>query len=266
MDGLAKRILGFVLLSLFHMYDNVRRLWDYWCERAVWSFVWASGAADPTHQHIKDTTRPFGKLPKHMGIILASDDEAAKFPAEDLARVVTWCMVHDVQCLSIYDCSGNVKRNHHILEKELAARHAFFFGKNTAEHSYTVLSRVEELPSLAFDGKATEQHKVLLLSADNGRNDVVAAARRLCVAVERKECTAESITRQMIEKNLAATAGLPDPEVALVLGPVKSLDGFLPWQSRLTEIYQLPRLRGLPYTSFLAALQAYDRCVQRLGK
>ena len=79
-------------------------------------------------------------------------------------------------------------------------------------------------------------------------------------------CTAEDINENSVSGALEANRGLPDPDVLVRVGPSHTNMGFLPWQIRLTEIYQLDSLRGVRWSDLYGVLQKYSKCEQRFGR
>eukprot|EP00124_Ichthyophonus_hoferi_P003813 Ihof_evm4s358 gene=Ihof_evmTU4s358 len=66
--------------------------------------MWITGAADPTYKVANQAKPHFIKTPKHMSIILALDYDIDENWLEDLSRIITWAMMFDIECLSVYDC------------------------------------------------------------------------------------------------------------------------------------------------------------------
>lgn len=110
------------------------------------------------------------------------------------------------------------------------------------------------------------QSTLNVLSAEDGKTDIVRAAQKFChlVAQKQKKCT--DLDMNVLENLLSSTNGFPDPDLILKFGPVDSVLGFLPWQIRLTEIVSLPSHVNISYEEFFSALCHYADCDQRVGK
>ncbi|XP_007484542.1 dehydrodolichyl diphosphate synthase complex subunit NUS1 isoform X2 [Monodelphis domestica] len=109
------------------------------------------------------------------------------------------------------------------------------------------------------------QSSVKVLSPEDGKEDIVRAARDFCqlVAQQQKKSTDMDVN---ILGNLLSLNGFPDPDLVLKFGPVDSTLGYLPWHIRLTEIISLPSHLNISYEDFFSALRRYAACEQRLGK
>lgn len=90
---------------------------------------------------------------------------------------------------------------------------------------------------------------VQLVSFEEGRWDLVHVAKEFCRAVEQKKCKSSDLTLDLISNNLCCKFffsflphNLPpvretmDPDLILLFGSVNMLNGFPPWQVRLTEL------------------------------
>jgi len=57
-----------------------------------------------------------------------------------------------------------------------------------------------------------------------------------------------------------------EPELLILFGPKIVLEGYPPWQLRLTEIFHLPDNKGVDYQVFLRALHKFAKVEMRLGR
>ena len=57
-----------------------------------------------------------------------------------------------------------------------------------------------------------------------------------------------------------------EPDLLVLFGPSVELQGYPPWQVRLTEIYHMQDNTGVGYQVFLRALHKYANAQMRLGR
>uniref|UniRef100_A0A1X7SK40 ditrans,polycis-polyprenyl diphosphate synthase [(2E,6E)-farnesyldiphosphate specific] n=2 Tax=Amphimedon queenslandica TaxID=400682 RepID=A0A1X7SK40_AMPQE len=106
---------------------------------------------------------------------------------------------------------------------------------------------------------------LLVLSSDDGHNSIVNVAKSLC-----EEAQASSIKPHVdipiISSKISISNFLPDPDLAIVCGSTKSLLGYPPWTSPLTEIMWLSSHYKCSYFEFHSVLYQYAQSQQRYGK
>ncbi|XP_022788628.1 dehydrodolichyl diphosphate synthase complex subunit Nus1-like isoform X2 [Stylophora pistillata] len=117
-----------------------------------------------------------------------------------------------------------------------------------------------------YDREAPTQVCISLLSEQDGKGDIVDAAREFCKGVQLKHRTPKEMEPDIFNGILKATCGIPDPELALKFGDAQLIMGFLPWQTRLTEFQPLRSHVNIKYSTFLSSLTKYGTCQQRFGK
>jgi len=98
-----------------------------------------------------------------------------------------------------------------------------------------------------------------------GRSDIIGAARRLALQVERHQLTAAQIDERTFAAALAL-GGLPDPDLFIRTGGEQRLSNFLLWNLAYTELYFTDCLwPDFDASAFEAALQHYAARQRRFG-
>lgn len=85
----------------------------------------------------------------------------------------------------------------------------------------------------------------------------------------KQQQSSENLTVDLVDDKLKVLYGsIPDPDVAVYFGNVCSTYGFLPWQIRLTEFFQIDYSwkKDLKLKKFVNVLYNYARVEQRFGK
>ena len=219
------------------------------------------------------------KRPEHLAVVLAEQDEVSW---SDMARLVSWAMAGGVGCISLYDGEGRLKAGQgRLLEalkreafEELAQTEVVWKGHRTQEEG----SEDESVRHRSNGGNGTSNGtssssscsskvEVCLLSEEDGKPDIVRAARSLARRVRQADLSASAVDETAVSSGLSACRGLPDPDLLLLFGPAHSGGGgYPPWQLRLTELHRLPSLAELEYADFLGVLRSFSRCETRFGK
>lgn len=78
-----------------------------------------------------------------------------------------------------------------------------------------------------------------LISEEDGREAIVGLAQALCDANARDQLSLPLITQNLVDAELSDTI-IPEPGLLILFTPELRLQGFPPWQIRLTEILYVP--------------------------
>jgi undecaprenyl diphosphate synthase len=106
---------------------------------------------------------------------------------------------------------------------------------------------------------------VALALSYGGRQDIVAAAKRIARAVAQGRITPDQVDEQLISRELA-TSGLPDPDLLIRTSGEQRISNFLLFQLAYTELYFTDTLwPDFRERDFLGALAAYQLRERRFG-
>jgi undecaprenyl diphosphate synthase len=106
---------------------------------------------------------------------------------------------------------------------------------------------------------------VVLALSYGGRQDMVAAARRIAEAVASGRITPEQVDERMFQRELM-TGGIPDPDLLIRTSGEVRLSNFLLFQLAYTELYFTDTLwPDFRERELLAALSAYQLRTRRFG-
>ena len=73
------------------------------------------------------------------------------------------------------------------------------------------------------------------------------------------------ISLDLIDAELSeSTTG--EPDVLILFSPIVRLDGYPPWQLRLTEIFHVPDNGGVNYLVWLKGLHRFAKAQMRIGR
>jgi dehydrodolichyl diphosphate syntase complex subunit NUS1 len=239
-----------------------------------------------TPELIRKDVRHLSKLPQHLSVVLTLSPEDANSTGlekllNDVAEISAWCASAGIPALSIYERTGILKRyiphTHHAVNRTLQAYFgdAFYSKRPTVSirsPNQSTFSPPNTPPELSDAATPTEdvqhpQHlSILLLSAEDGRSTLVDLTKTLAEMAQKSKLEPEDISTELIDAEISESV-MGEPELLLVFGPKIVLEGYPPWQVRLTEIFCVKdNLEGVGYQVFLRALCNFAKAQMRFGR
>jgi dehydrodolichyl diphosphate syntase complex subunit NUS1 len=109
------------------------------------------------------------------------------------------------------------------------------------------------------------QLSILLISEEDGQDSIVDLTKTLTEMTQRSKLTLNDISIDLVDAELSESV-MSEPELLILFGPTVELDGYPPWQIRLTEIYNVQDNQGVGYQVFLRALYNYANAQMRFGR
>jgi len=109
------------------------------------------------------------------------------------------------------------------------------------------------------------QLSILLISEEDGQDSIVDLTKTLTEMTQRSKITLNDISIELVDAELSESV-MGEPELLILFGPTVELDGYPPWQIRLTEIYNVQDNQGVGYQVFLRALYNYANAQMRFGR
>lgn len=82
---------------------------------------------------------------------------------------------------------------------------------------------------------------------------------------QRKKLSPDDISLDLVDAEITESV-MGEPDLLVLFGPSVELQGYPPWQVRLTEIYHMQDNTGVGYQVFLRALHKYANAQMRLGR
>ncbi|XP_066594547.1 dehydrodolichyl diphosphate synthase complex subunit NUS1 [Prorops nasuta] len=193
------------------------------------------------------------KLPRHLVIIVDNKDQ----DYFSIVRIIGWCVTLGIPCISIYQhCGLDQKKKAYVKDQ---------FAKSRPDLvEYVHWNDSKSSTKNGVNGTKSKI-KITFLSYADGRGEIVHLTKVLARAAQQGHLKIEEINEQFISEKLMFK-GMPDPDLAIILGYVCSTYGLLPWHTRTTEFSTLPNHNSLSPKDFLCLLEKYNRCEQRYGK
>ncbi|GAA5877852.1 hypothetical protein JCM8547_002697 [Rhodosporidiobolus lusitaniae] len=244
------------------------------------------------------------KVPKHLAVRLApggrgwrwwtSEGEDKAMKLRQVEQLVGWCRELGIATLTVYDETGALVHTADdvaktlellILPPETEDTEGFVTLRSWAEE-LSKPARTEGGTSEAVGGSSatlvegdppslspvssSSPFSVNLTSRSFGRPQLARVAQRLATERSASE-KPEALSSEAVSAVLDALP-LSEPDLLFVFGgPYLRLQGFPPWQIRLSEMYHHSSPSWLPsppltYPIFRRALDVYGRAEMRLGR
>jgi undecaprenyl pyrophosphate synthase len=231
-----------------------------------------------TPEFIQNDVRSLGKIPKHVSVILTLEEEGKRGDAREkliheVADIAAWCAAAGIATLSVYEQTGILKDKMEREHREISQKLRDWFGKYQAPdlHLYSPNMPVISPPNYhgpkitnGEDPTGTHAMRINFISAEDGRESIVDLTKVLTEMSQRGKLSPPDITTDIIDRELKEV--LADPDLLISFAPYVDLQGFPPWQIRLTEIYCQEDNQGVGYQVFLNALRNYSAATFKMGK
>ena len=83
---------------------------------------------------------------------------------------------------------------------------------------------------------------------------------------QKQKISPDNINYELIDAEISESV-MAEPDLLLLFSPKVVLEGYPPWQLRLTEIFHVPdNSEGVGYQVFLRALHKYAKAQMRFGR
>lgn len=280
---LCFHVLHTVLL-MFHLAYSVVHFVQYLGHRIKIRGLAISYHHNRTPQLIAHDVADLDKMPEHLAVIVDLQDGSEEGGGVEglvaqISEIAAWCCgVGEIKTLSVYERTGclksyNIKDVYRLVEEGMRS----YYGadapsiKIDVPHSGASFSNN---PAEATGKNSSVQNRkkgvendltIHLLSEEDGRDCLVELTKTLSELAVAKKLKPRDITVEVIDEQMNMLV-VAEPDLLIVFGPTLDLQGFPPWQIRLTEIYHQPDNDAVTYGVFLKALQNFASCKQNVGK
>lgn len=254
-----------------------------------------------TPEYIQRDVQDLSRLPEHLSVVLkyrVEEDGALESLMDEVAELSAWSTAAGIPRLSVYEKSGILKSYAPALQELVDQKLASYFGSapsapssNIYSPNHTSPTRSPELNGHAQSPSGRSHLDILLLSAADGRDTLVDLTRTLTEMAQAKKIRPKDITSDLINTEITATTEVPgmvsttapkktaskrevgagEPDLVIVFGPYTKLDGYPPWQIRLSEIFCVggdPSAGNVAveYQGFLRGLWKFAGAEMRFGR
>ncbi|XP_042896323.1 dehydrodolichyl diphosphate synthase complex subunit nus1 isoform X2 [Parasteatoda tepidariorum] len=204
------------------------------------------------------------RLPTHLGIIICED----KISFSDVSNLIVWSFAVGIHHISIFDSSGYIKLNGNALYKEMIVKKNLIL--KDAAHYFDIIFSDGKAPfpyNVSIkNGHRTENVNVYLISQEDGKQQIVEAAKKVSKNIKREPDLLKNFHSLHLDQCIKGVINIPDPELVILFGLTNGLIGYLPWHIRLTEFISQLTHHGFSFEEFRKVLQRYNKCEQRFGR
>lgn len=189
---------------------------------------------------------------------------------EEMAEIAAWCACAGIPMLSVYEKTGVLKNLVPRVHRTVAGKIHSYFGRRRP----SLQIRAPHMPTF-LNGDTSERNSsrsddagylsILLLSAEDGRSTLVDLTKTLVEMSQHQKLSPGDISVDLIDAEISESI-MGEPDLLLLFGPNVKLQGYPPWQLRLTEIFHLQDNEGVEYQVFLRALHRYAKVQMRFGR
>ena len=168
--------------------------------------------------------------------------------------------------------SGLLKSSLTHLHRRIETSLTSYYGASPNKPTFTL--RAPNIPSYeppaspsSTNGTSTRPHlNILLLDATDGRQTLVDLTKTLAEMSQSSKLSPADISQDLIDAEISESV-MNEPDLLLLFGEKAVLEGYPPWQVRLTEIFNLQDWTGgVGYHVFLRGLRRYGGAEMRFGR
>lgn len=231
-----------------------------------------------TPQLIQNDVRKLNRMPQHLSVVLSLNNDGRngglRELVNDLGEIAAWCAASGIGLLSVYEKTGVLKHMIPQTHEAVSATFESYWGKRKPTLSlrapqmeaYSPPPSPPSAPTNGDGGSTAPGHlTILLLSAEDGRGTLVDLTKTLAEMAQQQKLRSSDINDQLIDAEISEGV-MGEPELLVLFGPRVELQGYPPWQMRLTEIFHVQDHQGVSYEVFLRALHKFAKAEMRFGR
>ncbi|KAF5098510.1 hypothetical protein D0Z00_002032 [Geotrichum galactomycetum] len=205
------------------------------------------------------------KLPRHIAAILKLNQKKKSDSLDDLlvksSDLAYWAISSGASVLTIYERNGVLKAlDPTDFKRRINKKLEQYYGSDMP----VIKVNIPPLENSVNNGGESGVFVINLISQEDGRGSLVKLTRELSSRVTEKKLETKEITIPFVDAELTHNE-FEEPDLLYVFGRRLDLDGFPPWQIRLSEIFNLEHIDEVSYPLFLRGLESYAGCKINLG-
>merc|ERR1711939_891166 len=284
-------LIFFLIQLVFGIYIRLRQIYHATLDR----LLAIRHYHHRTPEYIQRDVKNLDRIPEHLSVVLkfkSEEEGGLEALTDEVAELSAWSASAGIPLLSVYEKSGILKTYMASLQALVNQKLAAYFGPAPAAPSLRVFapnlpstspspSPSPRIPAQTENGSTSPQRQhldLLLLSATDGRDTLVDLTRTLAEMAQShkiRPTTAITGKRHPTSPAVRKEVEAGEPDLVIVFGPYVKLDGYPPWQIRLSEIFCVGDSGGdvsgsastrVEYQAFLRGLWKYAGAEMRFGR
>ena len=307
-------LLYFIIHLIFGIYVRIRQIYHATYDRILAITYYHHRTPEYIRKDVQGLSRLPEHLSVILQL-KPEEDGGVEALIDEVAELCAWSTAVGIPLLSVYEKSGILKSYMSSVYDLVTQKLVSYYGKPPLTPGLRVLApnHTAVSSSLSRGSKTTQatngmntspaqRLNLLLLSSTDGRDTLVDLTRTLTEMSQNRKLSPSAITMDLINAEIQATTSLPtpphspppetdplrrkhvgndsdigpgEPELLIVFGPLVKLDGYPPWQIRLTEIFCVGDSGGdisgrsatrVEYQGFMRGLWRYAGAEMRFGR
>lgn len=233
-----------------------------------------------TPELIQRDVRGLSRLPEHLSVMLEYRPEergggGLEALLRDVCEVAAWSACAGIPMLSIYEPSGILKNYIPTVHRAIEQNFTSYFGAHAAP---SLSVRAPHLPTYSppttppspFESPSSQDEtpqrlSILLLSDSDGRATLVDLTKTLAEMAQKQKLRPADISADLVDAELSEGV-CDEPDLLILFSDRVTLNGYPPWQVRLTEVFCVTDNDGVNYRVFLRSLQNFAGAQMRFGR
>lgn len=281
---ICKHFFHAMLMLMFFIYSFIRGAqYIYRVSRLRVLQLLYSPSQSP--QLIRQDILKLNKIPTRLATILdfkSEDEEAGGLSGLliDAGEVVSWSIAAGIPELTIFEYNGILKQNVPQLINSINKTLSNYFG---LQNLPSFLVKIPRTGSIIYGNGKTEPDgyltnpngnpemqvvadiQITLLSVRDGKKTIVDLTKSISELVANGDIQPEEVTMGLLDEEITELSGY-EPDLLISFGPELDLQGYPPWQIRLSELYWEPDNNSVNYVVFYNALNKFSHCKVNVGK
>jgi len=258
LPGFALDFILFVIHGLFSAFLFIRRSYHSVFTRSCQLLKYHH----KTPQYIRNDVSKLNRIPDHYAVILDGEvDDLIAWTAE----IACWCACAGIKLLTVFERRGQLKDMYTVVHREVGERLQDYMGTERprlairSPHTASFVNGdLTNIPSQA------KELKITLISSEDGRDSIVDLAKTLCSMSKSKSFKCDELSQEVVDFELSSV--MTEPDLLVLFSPKVKLQGFPPWQLRLTEIFHIQDNDEVNYAVFLKSLYKFSQAEMRFGR
>ncbi|EAS36970.1 ditrans,polycis-polyprenyl diphosphate synthase [Coccidioides immitis RS] len=305
-------LIYFLIHIFFSIYIRLRQSYHAVVDRVLAICYYHHRTPELIRKDVRDLGRLPEHL--SIVLTMRKDDEGLEVLMDEVAELVAWSSCVGIPTLSVYEKTGVLKSYIPALHKIVTAKLASYYGPAPQQPTLRLFAPHHPLyippPASTHSAPKTNPDTVtvLLLSSTDGRETLVDLTKTLAEMAQNGKISPQDISTKLIDAELSDMLTTPtspppegaepessdtdettverdqlsngpvmkaEPDLLLIFGPYVRLDGYPPWQIRLTEIFctgdNSSSIMGdsgeaVEYQRFLQGLWRFAKAEFRFGR
>ena len=270
------------ILSFLYLLLTIHTFIKYEYHRIKIRWLNISYHHNRTPELIRQDAMSLRKLPKHVAVVLRlrENEEGGGLDGllDQTGELAAWCLGAEIAALTIYERTGVLKNlPKKDIEKRIEKNLERYFGNAalpsiklnipplTSSSSSSSSDKVNNGNAKTSYRKKSTDLIITLIAEEDGRQSIVDLTRALGDLAAQNQITSKHISISAINNELKQIV-VGEPDVVIIFGPTIDLDGFPPWQLRLSEIFHIADNDEVSYAVFLKGLERYAGCKINVGR